>query len=215
MTSDHPRIAYLTPCDPARPQPGRDNGEEADRSENAVLTAYLFHLAAKGHRVLRHRILTDPVLASTDLFDATAGEVVMACHRSDYGALTAAYGVISDCVRFFSPAHRALLFTAEPGPVAKEFLSHHKIIAIWPEGESFVRADPKVEQEVTAHPSQAPDACHRCGGIGFLARATEWVSNPALCVDCHEALGTQQARDGHQCLDGCPQPPSHTGLCRP
>ncbi|MGD1220627.1 hypothetical protein AB9Q10_19605 [Streptomyces krungchingensis] len=145
MTTDSPHVAYLAPSDPARPQPGRANNEEADRSENAVLTAYLFHLTAKGHQVLRHRVVTDPVLASTDLFDATAGEVVMACHHSHYPALIAAYGVISDCARLFSPARRALLFTAEPGLVAKEFLSHHKIIAIWPEGESFVRADPAAE----------------------------------------------------------------------
>ncbi|MEV7245171.1 hypothetical protein AB0N92_28570 [Streptomyces sp. NPDC093248] len=145
MTTDSPHVAYLAPSDPARPQPGRDNDEEADRFEDSVLTAYLFHLTAKGHRVLRHRVVTDPVLASTDLFDATAGEVVMACHRSHYRALIAAYGVISDCARFFSPARRALLFTAEPGSVAKEFLAHHKIIAIWPEGESFVRADPAAE----------------------------------------------------------------------
>ncbi|MFE3166707.1 hypothetical protein [Streptomyces sp. NPDC059224] len=145
MTTDSPHVAYLAPSDPARPEPGRDNDGEADRFEDSVLTAYLFHLTAKGHRVLRHRVVTDPVLASTDLFDATAGEVVMACHRSHYRALIAAYGVISDCARFFSPARRALLFTAEPGSVAKEFLSHHKIIAIWPEGESFVRADPAAE----------------------------------------------------------------------
>src|SRR5690606_1115502 len=67
MTTDSPHVAYLAPSDPARPQPGRANDEEADRSENAVLTAYLFHLTAKGHRVLRHRVVADPVLASTDL----------------------------------------------------------------------------------------------------------------------------------------------------
>ncbi|GAA1334744.1 hypothetical protein GCM10009647_076600 [Streptomyces sanglieri] len=126
---------------PARP----GNNEEADRSENAVLTAYFFHLTAKGHRVLRHRVVTDPALASTDLFDETARELVMACHRSHYRALITAYGVISDCERLFSPARRALLFTTEPGPVAREFLSHHKLIAIWPEGETFVRADPAAE----------------------------------------------------------------------
>jgi hypothetical protein len=64
-----------------------------------------------------------------------------------------------------------------------------------------------------AHPSPAGDTCQRCGGIGFLARATEWVSAPALCTDCHERLETQQARDGHECRDGCPQPVDHTGLC--
>lgn len=145
MTTDRPHVDYLAPSEPARPQPGRSNDEEADRSENAVLTAYLSHLTAKGHRVLRHRVVTDPVLASTDLFDATAGEVVMASHRSHHPALIAAYGVISDCARFFSPARRALLFTAAPGPAAREFLSYHDIIAIWPEGESFIRADPATE----------------------------------------------------------------------
>ncbi|MFK0154150.1 hypothetical protein ACIQVK_19015 [Streptomyces sp. NPDC090493] len=147
MNTDHPYVSYLAPSDPARPQPGRVNDEEADRSENAVLTAYLFHLAAKGHRVLRHRVVTDPVLASTDLFDATAGEVVMACHRSHYSALIAVYGVISDCARLFSPSRRALLLTAEPSPFAREFLSHHKIIAIWPERESFARVDPAAEAD--------------------------------------------------------------------
>ncbi|MFD3422080.1 hypothetical protein [Streptomyces decoyicus] len=72
-----------------------------------------------------------------------------------------------------------------------------------------------VRLDSTAYPPLAPDACHRCGGIGFLAHATEWASAPALCIDCHATLGTQQARDGRQCLDGCPQPVSHTGLCRP
>lgn len=145
MTTDRPHVAFLAPSEPARPQPGRANDGEADRSEDAVLTAYLFHLTAKGHRALRHRVVTDPALASTDLFDATAGELVMACHRSHYRALITAYGVISDCERLFSPAHCALLFTMEPGPVAREFLSRHKIVAIWPEGETFVRADPAAE----------------------------------------------------------------------
>ncbi|WP_331729260.1 hypothetical protein OG592_43575 (plasmid) [Streptomyces avidinii] len=150
MTTDRPYVAYLASSDPARPQAGRINDEEADRSEKAVLTAYLSHLTARGHRVLRHRVLrhrvvTDPDLTSTDLFDATAGEVVMACHRTHYRALVAAYGVISDCERLFSPARRVLLLTAEPGPVAREFLSHHRIIAIWPEGDTFVRVDPAAE----------------------------------------------------------------------
>ncbi|WND40646.1 hypothetical protein RI578_40870 (plasmid) [Streptomyces sp. BB1-1-1] len=145
MTTDRPHVAFLAPSVPARPQPGRANDGEADRSEDVVLTAYLFHLTAKGHRVLRHRVVTDPALASTDLFDATAGELVMACHRTHYRALITAYGVISDCERFFSPAHCALLFTMEPGPVAREFLSRYKIVAIWPEGETFVRADPAAE----------------------------------------------------------------------
>ncbi|WP_138967794.1 hypothetical protein [Streptomyces sp. YIM 121038] len=142
MTTDRPRIVNLSPADPARPQPGRANGAEADRAENAVLTAYLAHLTAKGHHVLRHRVVTYPALASTDLFDRTAGEVVMASHRSDYHALISAHGVLSDCAQHFPSARRALLLTAEPGPAAREFLSHHQIIAIWPEGESFVRAHP-------------------------------------------------------------------------
>lgn len=53
--------------------------------------------------------------------------------------------MISDCARLLSPSHRALLFTDDPGPVAREFLSHHKITAIWPEGESFVRANPAAQ----------------------------------------------------------------------
>ncbi|MBZ3904478.1 hypothetical protein [Streptomyces griseiscabiei] len=85
------------------------------------------------------------------------------------------------------------------------------------EQEVTAHAETRIVQlDSTVHPPLDTDACHRCGGIAFLARAAEWVSTPpALCVDCHEALGTQQARDGHQCLDGCPQPASHTGLCRP
>ncbi|MCM2430942.1 hypothetical protein [Streptomyces sp. RKAG337] len=145
MTADHPYIAYLDPTDPARPQPGRANDEEADRSEDAVLTAYLAHLTAKEHRVLRHRVVTVPDLASTDLFDATAGELVMACHRTHYLALIAAYGVIIDCERFFPRPRRTLLLTTAPGQATREFLSHHKITAIWPAGGAFVRADPAPE----------------------------------------------------------------------
>ncbi|MFF8786765.1 hypothetical protein [Streptomyces sp. NPDC015125] len=70
-------------------------------------------------------------------------------------------------------------------------------------------------QDSPARPSLISDACQRCGGTGFLALATEWANAPALCTDCHEALDTQQARDGHQCLDGCPRPADHTGLCIP
>ncbi|GLX22587.1 hypothetical protein [Streptomyces lavendulae] len=145
MTIDRPHVANLAPSDAARPQPGRVNDEAADRSESAVLTAYLSHLTSQGHQVKRHRVVTDPALASTDLFDATAHELVMACHRSHYLALIAALGVLSDCARFFGPARRALLLTAEPGPAAREFLSHHEVVAIWPEGESFARADPAAE----------------------------------------------------------------------
>ncbi len=72
-----------------------------------------------------------------------------------------------------------------------------------------------VQLDSAARPSVAPDACQRCGGIGFLARAIEWVSAPALCADCHETLGTRRVRDGRQCLDGCPQSVGHTGLCLP
>ncbi|MFJ4680583.1 hypothetical protein [Kitasatospora sp. NPDC088783] len=141
MTADRPTLAYLAPSDPARPQPGRANDEEADRSEEAVLTAYLFHLAARGHRVLRHRVVTEPALASSDLYDATAGELVMACRRF-HQALVTASGVIADCARLFPPGRCALLFTAEPGPASLELLSHHGIVAIWPAGRSFERANP-------------------------------------------------------------------------
>ncbi|EDY53109.1 hypothetical protein SSCG_05916 [Streptomyces clavuligerus] len=99
MTSDRPYLARLGPSDSARPQPGRAADEDADRLENAVLTAYLAHLEAEGHHVVRHRVVTDPGLASTDLFDATTDELVMACHRTHYRALIAAYGVINDCAR--------------------------------------------------------------------------------------------------------------------
>ncbi|MGY4963681.1 hypothetical protein [Streptomyces sp. 900105245] len=147
MTVDRPHVANLSLSDPSRPQPGRANDEEADRSENAVLTAYLSHLTSQGHQVQRHRVVTDPVLESTDLFDATAHELVMACHRTHYLALISALGVLSDCARFFGPTRRALLLTAVPSPAAREFLSHHGIVAIWPEGESFARADPAAEAD--------------------------------------------------------------------
>ncbi|MFZ3491853.1 hypothetical protein ACODT5_01185 [Streptomyces sp. 5.8] len=70
----------------------------------------------------------------------------MACHSSHYRALIRAYGVLSDCERLFSTARRALLFTTEPDPLARQFLSHHELIAIWPEGKTFVRADPAAEK---------------------------------------------------------------------
>ncbi|MFJ9574670.1 hypothetical protein [Streptomyces bacillaris] len=145
MTTDRPYLAYLGPSDPARPQPGRAADEDADRLENAVLTAYLTRLKAEGHRVLRHRVVTDPELASTDLFDATTDELVMACHRTHYLALIAAYGVISDCARLFPRPRRALLLTTAPGTFVRDFLSHHQIIAIWPENGVFVRAEPAPE----------------------------------------------------------------------
>ncbi|MFI6688427.1 hypothetical protein [Streptomyces sp. NPDC050485] len=142
MTADLPYVTHLAPSHPARPQPGRANNEEADHSESAVLAAYLSHLAAKGHRVLRHRVVTDPELASTDLFDVTAGELVMACHRTHYLALIAALGVLFDCERFFPQPRRVLLLTATPGEAARDLLSHYKVTAVWPKGDAFVRADP-------------------------------------------------------------------------
>ncbi len=63
--------------------------------------------------------------------------------------------------------------------------------------------------------SQDDDRCDRCGGVGFLARATEWANPPALCIDCHEKLDTLQAQNDHQCSFGCPQPTDHSGLCHP
>jgi hypothetical protein len=67
----------------------------------------------------------------------------------------------------------------------------------------------------TTWPPLASDACQRCRRVGFLARATEWPGCPAFCIDCHETLHTWQAQAGHQCVDGCPQPVDHTGLCFP
>ncbi|MET9778602.1 hypothetical protein ABZ023_30860 [Streptomyces sp. NPDC006367] len=67
----------------------------------------------------------------------------------------------------------------------------------------------------TTWPPLASDVCQRCRRVGFLARATEWAGHPAFCIDCHETLHTCQARAGHQCLDGCPQPVDHVGLCFP
>jgi hypothetical protein len=145
VTFDRPHIVYLGPCDSSRPQPGRDADEEADRLENAVLTAYLAYLAAEGHRVARHRVVTDPQPASTDLFDATAEELVMACHRTHYLALIAAYGVIADCAQLFPRPRRALLLTAAPGTAVRDFLSFHNITAIWPENGTFARAEPTAE----------------------------------------------------------------------
>ncbi|MCG7522843.1 hypothetical protein MHW47_00035 [Streptomyces sp. OfavH-34-F] len=143
--TDRPHLAYLGPCDPARPQPGRAPDEEADRLENTVLSAYLAHLEAEGHRVVRHRVVTAPELASTDLVDATTDELVMAWHRTHYLALIAALGVISDCARLFPRHRRALLLTTAPGTFVQDFLSYHKIIAIWPENGVFVRAEPEPE----------------------------------------------------------------------
>ncbi|MFF2378391.1 hypothetical protein ACFVUW_28780 [Streptomyces xiamenensis] len=141
MNTDRPYLSYMGPSDAARPQPGRIADEEADRLENAVLTAYLAHLEAEGHHVVRHRVVTDPELASTDLFDATTDELVMACHRTHYRALIAAYGVISDCARLFPRPRRALLLTTAPSKAVKDFLSYHQIIAIWLENGAFVRAE--------------------------------------------------------------------------
>ncbi|WP_331726103.1 hypothetical protein [Streptomyces sp. NBC_00470] len=81
-------------------------------------------------------------------------------------------------------------------------------IGHWPDGDIWHDV-----LRTTGVPS--PTACQRCGTSGFLARATEWADAPALCVDCHDVLGTQQAREGHQCLDGCQQTVSHHGLCHP
>lgn len=65
----------------------------------------------------------------------------------------------------------------------------------------------------TSWPRLTDDTCQRCGTVAFLARATDWPGAPALCTDCHEALGTAQAAAGHQCADGCPHHVDHTGLC--
>ncbi|MFJ5120865.1 hypothetical protein [Kitasatospora sp. NPDC088548] len=73
----------------------------------------------------------------------------------------------------------------------------------FPDGESAVRQPP------------TEDACQKCGGVDFLARASELAGAPALCTGCHEKIGTAQAADGHQCVDGCPRPVDHSGLCLP
>ncbi|MFJ1742462.1 hypothetical protein ACIOG4_27785 [Streptomyces microflavus] len=95
--------------------------------------------------MVRHRVVTDPELASSDLFDATAEELVMACHRTHHRALITAYGVIIDCARLFPRPSCALLLTTAPGTFVRDFLRHHQIIAIWPETGAFVRAEPAPE----------------------------------------------------------------------
>ncbi|WP_431983824.1 hypothetical protein [Streptomyces qinglanensis] len=61
----------------------------------------------------------------------------------------------------------------------------------------------------------SPTACERCGDPSFLARDEDAPGRPALCMDCHEKLGTRQAAEGHCCRDGCTLPTSHDGLCFP
>jgi hypothetical protein len=54
-STDVPEVVLLGSCKAARPQPGRRPDQEADDAEASVLTANLFHLAAQGHQVTRHR----------------------------------------------------------------------------------------------------------------------------------------------------------------
>ncbi|MGW0868262.1 hypothetical protein [Streptomyces sp. NPDC002611] len=78
--------------------------------------------------------------------------------------------------------------------------------------------DPAVhhERRCRCHPlTQEPQACEQCGAAGFLARESDLPTKAALCVDCHEAAGTRQAADGHQCRDYCALDTDHHGLCRP
>ncbi|MGA5598332.1 hypothetical protein ACPCSE_29280 [Streptomyces cellulosae] len=57
--------------------------------------------------------------------------------------------------------------------------------------------------------------CERCGDVGFLARDWDDAEVPALCVECHEKGGTEQADGGHQCEDWCGLGTDHDGLCAP
>lgn len=57
--------------------------------------------------------------------------------------------------------------------------------------------------------------CEACGDHGFLARDWDDRQVRALCVECHERAGTQQAADGHQCEDWCGMSTDHDGLCAP
>lgn len=59
------------------------------------------------------------------------------------------------------------------------------------------------------------NVCERCGEHAFLARDWNDETVPALCIACHEASGTQQANDGHQCEDWCTMATDHDGLCAP
>ncbi|MFI8932418.1 hypothetical protein ACIG3E_32740 [Streptomyces sp. NPDC053474] len=73
-------------------------------------------------------------------------------------------------------------------------------------------AEPHRQARCDCYP---PTACAHCGDTGFLARDEDAPSLPALCVNCHEQLGTRQAANGHCCRDGCTLPTSHDGLCLP
>lgn len=77
--------------------------------------------------------------------------------------------------------------------------------------------DPDVHRErrCGCPQSERPQVCKQCGHAGFLAREDDLPTAPALCVDCHETVGTRQAADGHQCRDYCALDTDHTGLCRP
>ncbi|MFE6461228.1 hypothetical protein ACFVP0_27690 [Streptomyces cinereoruber] len=64
-------------------------------------------------------------------------------------------------------------------------------------------------------PHPTSNHCQRCDGVAFLSRARDLPGAPALCVDCHEAHGTEEFAHDLACDDGCPLPVDHDGLCFP
>jgi len=142
--ADPARVIILAPTDPARPQPSDWPADpEADSSESEVLAAYQAHLARSGHVVQRHRVLFRDPMPSTDLFDATANELVMALHRTFYRSRIRALGVLLDCAKSFPGSSNVLLLTTRPGPPVLAFLAWHNITAVWPAGETFERSTPR------------------------------------------------------------------------
>lgn len=142
---DKPQLVDLGPFDAFRPQPGRPQTPYTavwDQAETDVLTAYLFHMAALGRQVVRHRITTSPATASTDLFDTTTGDVILALHPTGHTQLVGALGILTDCYRRFPHGRPALLLTAPPTEAAARFLHQQRLVGLWPSEGTFHRQEP-------------------------------------------------------------------------
>jgi len=114
---------------------------EAERREATLVHRYRTHLQRQGHEVNRLRVVppgeSQPLYS--DLWDDTARELVEAKGSVTRDQLRQAVGQLLDYGRFVKAATHAVLVPSKPRADLLAYLASAGIIAIYPDGDRWVR----------------------------------------------------------------------------
>jgi hypothetical protein len=115
---------------------------ELERSEAALVHRYRQHLQRKGHTVSRLRVVPPGEGAPiySDLWDASAGELVEAKASVTRDHLRHAVGQLLDYGRFVDAKALTVLVPCRPRQDLLAYLRHAGIDSVYPDGEGWARA---------------------------------------------------------------------------